>query len=383
MSQEIGTTPLQKTQILYIFPLVYRPLKINVAKRFALLSQWYNGHIFALSGGKQRNLPVSDFLFHSERSGNNAVTRLFLGVWVQFVVPLQLLWGKSQVGAVIAYDPYRSGLAALVLKYMLRTKLIVELNGDYHRTEPARTYASKVFMRRLFNLVLRGADAIRVLNTDQEAFYRRLLPHTSIYRFPDFVATGYFQSLASHQGDYLLSIGHPFDLKGVDVLIEAFRRVAEKHQQVQLRIMGYCPNGDLEKYRTIARGHPRIAFINPGWIEDVGEQIRSCYALVNAARSEALGRVHIEAMTCGKPIVATRTNGGIQCIEDGQTGLLCEIDDIEDLAAKLDELLSDPPRADRMGQAGKVRMQQMFSEKAYVKAFHTMVEEVVQRTTVS
>jgi len=90
-----------------------------------------------------------------------------------------------------------------------------------------------------------------------------------------------------------------------------------------------------------------------------------------------MGRVHIEAMACGKPIVASRTNGALVCVEDGQTGLLCEIDNIEDLAAKLDELLSNPNRASRMGQAGKIRMQEKFSEKAYVANLRSMLEEVI------
>lgn len=385
MSHEKAVPSLHKPQILLIFPLVYRPQKDNVAKRFALLSRWYSGHIFALSGGRQRNIAVSDFLFHSERYEGGAANRLFRGLWVQIIVPLQLLWGKSHVSAVIAYDPYRSGLAALLLKYLLRCKMIVEVNGefqgDYERNEPGQTRMSLLLRDLLLKLILRRADGIRVLNTDQETYYRRHFPTRFFYRFPDFVATEYFESLACHQGDYLLSVGHPFHRKGVDILIEAFKRIAENHPNVRLRIMGYCTEEELAKYQALAGGHSRIAFIKPGWIEDVGEQMRGCYALVNAARSEAMGRIHVEAMACGKPIVATRTNGALECVEDGQTGLLCAIDDIEDLAAKLDELLSNPNRAAQMGRAGKIRMQKMFSEGVTTERYHAMLEEVCGRST--
>ena len=365
-----------KKQILFLFPLMYRPEKLNVAKQFSLISRWYGGHIFALSGRKQRNTPVAGFHFHSERFRNGSANRFFRGLWIQVVVPLQLLWGKSQVRAVVAYDPYRSGLAALILKCVLRCKMIVELNGDYHRVEPGRNLARRVVMNCLFNLVLHCADAIKVLNVDQEAYCRRYVPRGTIYRFPAFVATDYFQSLESDQGNYLLSIGHPFNLKGMDVLIAAFRLIAEKHPQMSLRIMGYCPQGELATYQALAGWHPRIVFIAPGWIEDVGEQMRGCYALVNAARTEAMGRVHIEAMACGKPIIATRTNGAVECVEDGKTGLLFAIGDITDLAAKLDELLSNPNGAAQMGRAAKMRMQTMFSERICIEAFHAMVEDI-------
>src|SRR5260221_12177333 len=152
--------------------------------------------------------------------------------------------------------------------------------------------------------------------------------------------------------------------------------MAEVRQNVRVGIGGYCREADFASSQPPAGGHSRIAFIKPGWIEDVGEQMRGCYALVNAARAEAMGRVHVEAMACAKPVVETRTNGAIECIEDGQAGLLCAIDDIGDLAAKLDELLSNPDRAARMGRAGKIRMQQTVSESVTTEKYHAMLEEV-------
>ena len=368
--------PPDEGELVFLFPLVYRPHKPNFAGQFRLLSRWYRGHIVALSGSRQRHLPVSNFHFHSEIFGKRAILRVLLALWTQVAIPFRLLWRRARGVVIIAYDPYKSGLAACALKYLLRSKIIVQLNGDYHRAEPGRLSVKQRIMRFVFGLTLRRADAIKVLNIDQEAFCRRVFPGKPVYRFPDFVATDYFGSLETYQGDYLLSIGHPFDLKGVDLLIAAFLRIADQHPRIHLRIMGYCPPRDEASYRALAQGHPRIHFVQPGWIEDVAEQIRGCYALVNAARSEAMGRVHIEAMACGKPIVASRTNGALQCIRDGQTGLLCERENAEDLAAKLDALLSNPRRADQMGQAGRQFAHESFSEEVFLQAYRTMLTEV-------
>jgi glycosyltransferase involved in cell wall biosynthesis len=382
MSLEPHNSSIFKKQVVFLFPLKYRPQKFDTAGQFALLSRWYGGHIFALSGRRQRNIPVADFFFHSEKVVSGAVNRFFRGLWIQVIVPLRLSWGRSRVCVVIAYDPYRSGVAALMLKCVLRCKMIVEMNGDYHRAElSGRNDISHVVKRFIFGLTLHVADAVKVLNVDQETFCRRHLPRTAIYRFPAFVATEYFESLESYQGNYLLSVGYPFDLKGMDVLIAAFRQISEKHPQIGLRIMGYCPPGELARYQALAGGHSRIIFIASGWIEDVGEQMRACYALVNASRTEAMGRVHVEAMACGKPVIATRTNGALECIEDGVTGLLCAIGDATDLAAKLDELLSSPHRAAQMGNAGKMRMKKIFSEEKCAEAYHAMIEEVAGRST--
>lgn len=362
--------------LVFLFPQVYRPLKENVARRFHLLADRCSGHIFTLSGNSYRELKIATFGFHSAIASTSLLCRWVNYVRVQILWPIWLLLRRQRTDVIVAYDPYSSGFAGTVLKPILRSKLIVELNGDYHAYQPSQNVFKKSLMHLLLLFSLRNADAVKVLNTSQEDYARALSPTTTTYRFPDFTAVGFFQGLATYQGDYLLSIGYPFHIKGMDILIQAFQRICRKHPTKTLRIMGYCSGNELVHYKRLADNNPRIEFIPPGWIEDVGEQMRGCYALVNAARTEALGRVHIEAMACGKPIVATTTNGAVECVEDGRTGLLCRVGDVEGLAEKLDYLLSNPDIATQMGAAGFRRMRDRFSEERYLQAFLRMLEEV-------
>ncbi len=371
------TTANRARKLVFLLPLVWRPLKDNFAKRFVLLSKSCNGHIFTLSSSRFRDLPIGSFLFNAAPDGAALITRWAHSLWVQVLLPLWLLWGHSRPEVIVAYDPYSSGLAGAILKALLRTKLIVEINGDYHISEPSESVLKRRIMRLLFLLSIHCADAVKVLNKSQETHVRTLVPNQRMYRFPDFTVVAFFRALECYQGNYLLSIGYPFHLKGMDILIRAFQRISEKHPTVHLRIMGYCPERELTQYKGLARGNPRVEFIPPGWIEDVGEHMRGCYALVNAARTEAMGRVHLEAMACAKPVVATRTNGGIACVEDGRTGLLCEVDDVEGLARQLDYLLSNPALAAEMGRAGLRLVHDEFSEEAYISSFLAMVEDIL------
>ncbi|MFQ5799860.1 MAG: glycosyltransferase family 4 protein [Bacteroidota bacterium] len=255
--------------------------------------------------------------------------------------------------------------------------MILEVNGDYHKRDESISLVKRLIMKMMFEVAVRFADAVKVLNCEQEIYLRRLFPRKQIYRFPNFVATEYFGSLNAFKGDYLLSVGHPFHLKGMDILIRAFKRLCNRFPKARLKIMGYCPNPELQWYKELAGNDPRIEFVPPGWIEEVGEQVRGCLALVNAARSEAMGRIHVEAMACKKPIVASRTSGALECVEDGRTGLLCEVGADVDLAEKLEQFLSDADLATRMGRAGLERMRKIFSQEKYVSSFMAMVEEVV------
>jgi glycosyltransferase involved in cell wall biosynthesis len=268
------------------------------------------------------------------------------------------------------------------LSRALAAKLIVELNGEYHTDyqmkEDGRNPVKAGLMRRVLDLVLRSADAVKVLNASQEAFVRARYPGKPVYRFFAFTATTYFRALPTYDGGYLLSVGHPFHTKGMDVLIQAFRRVLQTHPTARLRIMGHCPEPELRRHRELAGNDPRVEFVKPGWMQEVGEQMRGCVALVNAARSEAMGRVHLEAMACRKPIVATRTSGGLDCVEDGRTGLLCGIEDVDDLTNKVGWVLSNTDRARAMGEQGFERLQEKFTEQRYIENFQAMLSDVVR-----
>ena len=273
--------------------------------------------------------------------------------------------------------PYGSGINGIILKYLLKARLVVELNGDHHQHRASANVIKNWIMRQVFQASLRLADAVKVLNSDQERFVRDAWPEKRVYRFCDFVADSYFRTLQVYDGGYLLSVGHPFEPKGVREVILAFRRVVERYPHLRLRIMGHAEKEELRTFAELAGDDPRIEFVPAGWIEDVGEQMRGCFALVNGAHFEAMGRVHLEAMACRKPVLTTRTNGGIDYVADGETGLLCEIRNVDDLVEKMEALIGDPERARVMGEAGLARLEREYCEARYLDRMYAMLRDVI------
>lgn len=367
-------------RILFLFPQVWDPCKRNFSGQFAILPESVSGHIFTLSSRQQPVVKLERFLLWWEEIGATSWQGLWNGLKARWWLPIRHL-KRGEADVVIAYDPYACGLAGLFLKCVLGVRLIVQMNGDFHEYPPSSNATKNAIMKMVFRLSMRWADAAKVLNPSQAAYVRRLYPSLPVYQFHDYVACEFFETTSTTQGTHLLFVGHPFDLKGVDILIKAFLLIADRHPLVTLRIMGYSPAHELPIYQALAGHHPRIEFIKPGWMEEVRDQLKDCYALVNATRTEALGRVFIEAMCCGKPIVASDTNGARICVEDGLTGFIARQGDPDDCARQLDRLLSDPALAARMGCAGRARARALFSEAAYGRHFIQMVREVITGRT--
>jgi len=65
---------------------------------------------------------------------------------------------------------------------------------------------------------------------------------------------------------------------------------------------------------------------------------------------ESFGMVALEAMACGKPVVASQIGGLAYLVQDGETGFSVPVDDPVELANRLTSLLQDPDLRDRMGK---------------------------------
>ena len=92
-----------------------------------------------------------------------------------------------------------------------------------------------------------------------------------------------------------------------------------------------------------------------------------CGIFVLPSRTEAMGRVLLEAMACAKPRIGSDIEGIPTVIEDGQDGLLFRAGDAEDLARKLDRLMGDANLRKSLGMAGRMRSITEFNANHYFR----------------
>ena len=93
--------------------------------------------------------------------------------------------------------------------------------------------------------------------------------------------------------------------------------------------------------------------------------MRSADVILVFSRSEAFGRVTIEAMIAGKPVIGARSGATAELIQNGVNGLLYSVGDPESLAAEIRYLHDNPKVADQLGKNARKWVEEHFSQDRY------------------
>lgn len=164
------------------------------------------------------------------------------------------------------------------------------------------------------------------------------------------------EAVASHPviDDRILFAGRLEQMKGVDTLLAAFARVAEKHPTAHLVIVGDGSlRRNLEALQPALLKQGRIAFRGYLPPQRIAAEFAQASIFCGLSRSEALGNVFLEAQAAGCAVVATHVGGIPDIVTDGITGLLVPPDDVSAAAAALNRLLRDDALRGALSEAGK------------------------------
>lgn len=110
---------------------------------------------------------------------------------------------------------------------------------------------------------------------------------------------------------------------------------------------------------------------------DIPDLLQQMDVLVCASHVEPFGICSIEGMACALPVVGTRVGGIPEVIDDGVTGYLVAPHTPHELAEKVEGLLMDPSLRKRMGQAGRMRVEHLFSYQAHTSKIVNLYYKVL------
>jgi len=137
------------------------------------------------------------------------------------------------------------------------------------------------------------------------------------------------------------NIGRITFLKGHDVLIEAFYKLATIRQNVKLVIVGTGEN-EPEIKKLIEMKGLTDKVILMGYKTNIFDYLKTFDIFVLTSRFEGVPYVILEAMSIGVPIISTKVGGIDNILEDGKTALLVEKENIEKIFEAMLKLVDDP-----------------------------------------
>ena len=118
-----------------------------------------------------------------------------------------------------------------------------------------------------------------------------------------------------------------------------------------------------------------------GWRDDVLSLQKAFDLFVLSSVTEGLGTALLDAMACRRAVVATRTGGVDEAVAEGRTGLLVEPHDEPALARSMVTLLNDEQARTRMGEAGRMRVEERFSVERMIDDTLDAYERVLRNST--
>ena len=284
-----------------------------------------------------------------------------------------------------------------------------------HSLEPLRAwkaeqlgsgYAMSSWMERTAIL---DADAIIAVSQGTKADILRAYPDVQAARIHviyngidlnEYQKTSETRALLDYGVDpalpYVLFVGRITRQKGVTHLVDAIRYLPPETQVVLCAGAPDTPEIAAELRQKVGdarKDHPRII-----WIEKMVTKQEVIQLYSNArvfccpSVYEPFGIINLEAMACRAPVVASATGGIKEVVVDGETGYLVPFDQdpitsfptnpekfARDLAASINSLLSDPEKCRQFGDAGRRRVEEIFSWTAIAQQTIRLYERLIEQ----
>jgi glycosyltransferase involved in cell wall biosynthesis len=164
----------------------------------------------------------------------------------------------------------------------------------------------------------------------------------------------------------LFFVGQISTHKGVDILLEAFKTVAESHPDAMLHLVGGCAENFRSELGELC-SHPTLAGRVKCWgyRNDALQLLRSAYLYVHTSPPsrfrESYGRSVVEAMALGVPTVCFRSGALQEIVVDHETGFICE-ESPAALADAIGKMLDDEVLRNRCGERAADRYRTLYSK---------------------
>jgi glycosyltransferase involved in cell wall biosynthesis len=184
----------------------------------------------------------------------------------------------------------------------------------------------------------------------------------------------------------LLYVGRISRKKGVLDLVKSFSKVVKNEPSATLVLAGReekCYADEIRRIVKELRLENNVIFLGPVPNKDVTHLMRACDLFVySPIGGEGIPRAVLEAMACGKPVVATKISGIPEAVRDNETGYVVEIGDHKGFSDRVLKILRDKQLRERLGMNARALIEKEFNYKKIIPQLVQLIEELCRTSRV-
>lgn len=267
---------------------------------------------------------------------------------------------------VIHIHEYRTFLAVLIHYYAKKYNIPYVLQPRGSMPLLGKNNQKKIFDYFFGNSLVQDAKLIIASSKIESSFYSERFPNidqkkiiyipngVSIENYSNLPKKGEFKKQYSinESDEIILFLGRIHEIKGLDILVEAFSNLLKYHNNIKLVIAG-PDDGYFKKLEAIVDKldlGDNVIFTGPLYEQQKIKAYVDADVFVLPSRYESFGNVILEAIACGIPVIIT-DRCGVSDIVENEVGFIVEYD-ASHLFNALNVLLSDEELRDRFGKNG-------------------------------
>lgn len=268
------------------------------------------------------------------------------------------------------------GQAGLFLKQRFGIPLVVTVHGkDVQQT----AYLNNRCRQAIINVV-READIVVVVSAKIKGMLDKLtkMPEKTVVINNGFDSSGFLENHSSGSAGAIISVSNLVKSKGLALNIHAVAALRDKYPHI--------------RYTVVGGGQEAASLKQLAWDLEVGDLVEFTGRVPNKnvpgflakaqvfslpSSMEGFGVAYLEAMAAGLPVIGCRGEGIADVVRSGETGMLIEPNNLEDLVRAIDQLLADPDWTGEMGTRARNLALNKFSWQANAEKMINLFKEII------
>lgn len=329
--------------------------------------------------------PKNDLLTTYQKLGCQIISLNLTGKyeWIKAIKGMIKIIYKEKPQVVIS-SLYRSNIISRFACLITKTKLVGTFVDDSYNKERRNTfkgmglikYQATWLLDRLTSFIpvawISNSESIAKSNGNKLGI--NLSNITTIYRGRN--SSLFTQWKPIEQPPFIfICIGRLYEKKGYPELIEAFAKLNQLHENIKLHIYG---EGDyrFEMERTITSLELEEKIILFGNVKDAWKKIYSSNCFIFPSRFEGFSGALVEAMMTGVPIIASNIPMNLEAVQSGNTALIHELKNADDLCKKMNTMILDYPTMIEMGNRARAISIEKYDIQSIARQYESFIFKI-------